>query len=366
MSAEERWQRLISGAATGPLPDLARAGLTLASGLYRLGLRANLAVYDSGLKRQSRAALPVISVGNLTLGGTGKSTAVRYLARELERCGVQPGIVLRGHRRTEGPGVLLASDGRGHVAPLAQMGDEAAEVARALPRTPVAVGRRREQVIAQLAAAGAQVALLDDGFQYFRMARDLDIVLVSARVDVEGARLFPRGLLREPWSHLARADQIWITHADQVSENLVAQVRGLIERWAPAKPVVVARHAPAALTALGGEPLSLDALRGQSVLALSGLGCPESFEYTLGVLGATVTPLRYEDHHRYTPADWARIGEAATGHEARAIVTTEKDAVKLPSDAPLPVWVLRSEMSLLEGEATVAGALADICHLIQG
>ena len=365
MTLEQSWHRVISGEATGPVAALARAGLTLLSGPYGVGLAANLALYESGLQARSRPVLPVVSVGNLALGGAGKSTAVRYLAQELAGRGLRPGIVLRGHSRTAGAAVLLASDGRGQVAPLAETGDEAAEMARVLPRTPVAVGRRRERAVALLAQTGVQVAILDDGFQYFRMHRDLDLVLISARTPVEQGRLFPRGSLREPWSHLARADQVWITHADHVSEDRLRQVRGLVERHAPGKAIVVAQHAPVALTDLAGAPQPLDVLAGQPVLAVCGLGCPESFEYTLERLGARVASLRYDDHHRYEAGAWEEVARAAERGGAWAVITTEKDAVKLPADPPLPVWVLHSELRVIEGAAVVATALDAIAQRIQ-
>jgi tetraacyldisaccharide 4'-kinase len=365
MTLEQSWGRLITGEARGPAAALARAGLNLLSGPYRLGLAANLALYDMGLKPRSRSVLPVVSVGNLSLGGAGKSTAVRYLAEELQARGLRPGIVLRGHRRTGGAEVLLASDGRGQIAPLSETGDEAAEVARALPDTPVAVGHRREHAVALLAQAGVQVAILDDGFQYFRMARDLDLVLVSARADLETARVFPRGRLREPWGHLARADQVWITHADHVSEARLQEVRAFIERHAPGKAIIVAQHAPVALTDLSGAPQPLDTLAGQAVLAVSGLGCPESFEHTLTSLGARVAPWRYEDHYRYQPGDWVEIARAADRAGAQTVITTAKDAVKLPADPPLPVWVLRSQMRLIAGAEAVAAALDEIAHRVE-
>jgi len=357
MSREQWWHDVVSGRQRGPVAGLTRGLLSLASGLYALGLQGNLALYGLGLKRPTRAVLPVVSAGNITLGGAGKSTAVRFLARELQRRGVRPGIVLRGHGREDSRAVLLASDGRGQVAPLAQTGDEAAEVARALPDVPVAVGKRREAAIALLAGAGAQVALLDDGYQYFRMARDLNIALVSARLDPRTARLFPRGVLREPWRHLGRADQVWITHADQVPPERLQAVREWVRHHAPGAPLVVAAHEPRALATLTGQPAPLDALAGQVVLAVSGLGCPESFEHSLQQLGAQVVPLRFDDHHVYTAADWAAIQEAAQRRGAGMVVTTAKDAVKLPPDAPLPVWVLRSEMQLTEGADLVAQAL---------
>jgi tetraacyldisaccharide 4'-kinase len=364
MTADERWHSLVSGEARGLGADLTRGLLGAAAGLYGVGLKANLGLYECGLKQRTQPVLPVISVGNLTLGGTGKSTAVRYLARQLQARGVRVGVVLRGHRRAGGAATLLASDGAGHVASLDETGDEAAEVARALPEAAVAVGKRRESAIALLRQAGAQVALLDDGYQYFRMARRLNIALVSARLQPGTARLFPRGVLREPWAHLRRADQVWITHADQASDGQLANWRALIERCAPGRPVVLACHEPAALVSSDGEAADLATLAGQAVLAFSGLGCPESFEYTLGRLNAQVVPLRFDDHHHYSPDDLIRIREAAAACGATRVVTTDKDAVKLPADPPLTVWVLRSEMRLLAGEQLVGETIDQICAVV--
>lgn len=354
---EHRWHKLISGDSRGLLPSLARVGLTALSGLYWLGLRANHAVYNLRLRRQTRPALPVISLGNLSVGGTGKSTAVRFVAHELAARGIRPGIVLRGHHREDPSQVILASDGRGTVAPLAQTGDEAAEHIRTLPEVPVAVGKRREQAIELLAAAGVQVAILDDGFQYFRMARDWDIVLISARLDLRTARLLPRGVLREPWSHLRRASQIWITHADEVPPDQLAAVQNAVARVQPRQASVLARHAAAELATLQGEMLPLEKLQGASVVAMSGLGSPGSFESSLAALGANVSPLRFADHHHYQAADWQDVRQTAERAGATVVVTTEKDAVKLPGGAPLPVWVLRTQLQIIVGEAQVIGGL---------
>lgn len=366
MSLADRWGRLVSGEDAGAAAALARLGLSGLSGLYLLGLRGNLGIYGMGLKRHTQPVLPAISVGNLSLGGAGKTTAVRFLARQLQQRGVTVGIVLRGHGRAEGPEVLLASDGRGNVAPLAQTGDEAAELARALPEARVGVGKRREAVIELLRQAGAQIALLDDGYQYFRMARDLNIALISAREDPRSLRLFPRGVLREPWSHLSRASQVWITHADQASPEALQAVRDLAARHAPGRPVVETRHEARELVTLAGESLPLETLQGRRVLAVSGLGCPESFEYTLGERGAQVTALRFDDHYRYTPDDWPRIVAAAQAAGASEVVTTEKDAVRLPASPPLPVWVLRSELAVSRGMDAVHAALDAIAGAAPG
>ena len=367
MGLEERWLSLVSGDTRGFGATAQRAALQALAGLYWLGLRGNLALYELGLRQHTHASLPVISVGNLTVGGTGKSTTVRFLARQLTAMGLKPGVVLRGHRRQGGAEELLASDGRGTLAPLGECGDEALEVARALPDVPVAVGKRRERVIELLAGQGAQIALLDDGYQYFRMARNLNLALVSARLDLRTARLLPRGVLREPWSHLRRADQVWLTHCDLAQPEQLATITQLVKRHVPAVPLVLTRHQPQVLVSLReGTLRPLSDLQGRTVLALSGLGCPESFEGSLTALGARVVPLRFPDHHPYEPADWERVEQAMRTAGEALVVTTEKDAVKLPPGEPLPVCVLRSELEILENAEAVADALGSMKTIAHG
>lgn len=362
MSLEERWLKLVSGETRGPLASAQRAGLTALSALYWLGLKANLGLYSLHLKPQTRPALPTISVGNLTVGGTGKSTAVRLLSRMLLAHGVTPGVVLRGHRREGGAEVLLASDGAGNIAAVEECGDEAAEIARAVPEALVGVGRRRERVIELLAERGAQVAILDDGFQYFRMARDLDVALISANMPLQAARLLPRGIMREPWRHLRRADQIWMTHTDLAADDTIRRLAQRYQR--SGAQMVCTEHEPKSLTRLGdGATRPLDDLKGLRVLAVSGLGSPESFEGSLQSLGAHVTPLRFPDHHRYEPQDWERIAEAARDADA-VVVTTEKDAVKFLSTPPMPVWVLRSELHIVGNPSAAASALRKLIEKI--
>jgi tetraacyldisaccharide 4'-kinase len=367
MSLEERWLRIVSSEDRGAAATVARPALRGLSGLYWLGLKTNIMLYQTGLRHHTRPALPVVSVGNLSSGGTGKSTAVRFLARELLAMGLRPGVVLRGHRREGREELLLASDGAGQYAPVAECGDEAAEVAHALPTVPVAVGKRRERVIELLAAHGTQVALLDDGYQYFRMARNLNIALVSARMDLRAAHLLPRGVLREPWSHLKRADQVWITHADLASAEQLASVRALLQRYAPTLPVVITRHRPDRLVCLQTrQERPLSDLRGMNVLAVSGLGCPESFEEGLAGLGAKVEYLRFPDHHRYVEADWEQIARCANAAGADLVVTTDKDAVKLPAQPAASAWVLRSELEIIENSAAVRAAMEQLRDNLNG
>jgi len=345
----EYWKAVTDGERRGVVAAAVRGGLRLLSGPAWLGLAANLAVYRWGLRRPIRLDCPVVAVGNLTLGGTGKTTAVAYLVRRLALAGHVAGVVLRGYRRTPGRRPLLVSDGQGLLVPPAAAGDEASLLASLLPGHPVAVGVRRERVgRLLLSRTAAEALVLDDGFQYFRLARDADVVLVDASHRIEDDRLFPAGTLREPHSHLRRATQLWVTHAELVSEGRLRELRGSLARVAPELPIVVTEHCPGRLRALAEAPSPPAGCR---VVALSGLGNPRSFEFSLQQLGYEVRPLVFPDHHCYGPHDWGRVRESMVACGAEHVVTTEKDAVKLPPppDDVVSVHVLSCELAVIEG-----------------
>ena len=360
----DTWHEIISGRRPGPGAGLARVSLRAASGLYACGLAANHAIYDWGLRRRTRPALPVVSVGNLTLGGTGKTTTAAFIARAMA-VRVTPGIVLRGYGGEAGHGPTIVSDGTAVRASLQEAGDEALMLAHMLPGCAVAVGKRRERVIEALRdETPARVAVLDDGFQYFRMERQAEVVLLDALADLHTWRLFPAGCLREPLRNLRRADQVWITHADLGGPERVAALRELVARHRPGCPVVTTQHRPGALRALEAGRDVPPSVAGMRVLALSALGNPEAFERGMAKLGAYVVPLRFADHHAYEPADWERVRDAAETAGAQLVVTTEKDAVKLPpppDEAP-PVAVLGCELGILEG----ADAVAELVEWVAG
>ncbi len=358
-SREQGWRDLVEGRTSGPGAALARAGLSALSLPYRLGLEANLALYQWGLKARTQPALPVVSVGNLSLGGTGKSTAVAYLARQLQARGVTAAIVARGYGRRAPGSVQLVSTGEGLLLEPALAGDEPTMLAQMLPGVPVAVGKRRERVIALLArATPAQVVLLDDGFQYFRMERLVDLVLVDAGRDCARERLFPAGYLREPWAHLRRAHQVWFTHADRVEPETLAAREQFVRRYYEG-PVVLTRHRLTALRGPQGQRCPPEQLAGERVLAVSALGNPASFEDSLIQAGAEVTALRYPDHHQYTRKDGQRMLREKGRRGAELVVVTEKDAVKLESFTK-GVWVAECELSILRGEEEVEAMLAHV------
>jgi len=360
---EDQWHRAVSPGHAGCATWLLRA----ASLPYTAGLKANLGLYETGLKARTRASLPVVSIGNLTLGGTGKTTTTRTIARELLDRGLCPGIVLRGHKRKSGSGPVLVADGEALLVSVDEAGDEATMLARTTAGCPVAVGKRREKVIDLLAQSGAQVALLDDGFQYFRMARQVDLVLLDATAELARARVFPGGHLREPLSHLRRSTHALITHSDLAPEAHVAQITQTVARHAPHVPVMRCRHRPTGLYALSdpSEELPAEYLQGKRVLAVSALGNPTAFEGTLLGLGARVTEgIAFDDHHQYADEDYRTIRRAVRADEPDMIVVTEKDAVKLPPppEGLPPVFALRVDLEITDGRDDWDAMLGLICN----
>lgn len=343
----------MAGEARGPAATLSRAALSALSVPYSLVMRANLAVYEGGLRGRTRPVLPVASVGNITLGGTGKTTTTRRLVRDLLTRGVRAGIVLRGHGRSAERPRELVSEGDGLLIAADVAGDEAAMLAATAPGAPIAVGKRREGAIELLAEAGAEVAVLDDGFQYFRMRREVDLVLIDATFDLTEARVFPAGYLREPLAHLRRATHLLVTHADLAPEEQTERIVAQLARCAPGTPVMRARHAPAGVYSIEkpADRRPPDALGGARVLAMCAVGNPATFEELLAGIGAEVAGRAFfPDHHAYRPEDWSRVREALAGRNVDAIAVTEKDAVKLPAapgDLP-PVVAVSVELSITD------------------
>lgn len=333
-----------------------------AAGLYGLGLAGNLALYRWRFIRRTRLPAWVVSVGNLTLGGTGKTSCVLWLARQYRACGRRVAILSRGHGRRSRQKVGVVADGcRVHMG-VEEAGDEPYLMAHTLRDVPVVVGKNR--VLTGRYAIehfGSEVLILDDGFQCWRLEKDLEIVLVDAtdpfgpsRNPSNSGNLLPAGTLREPRSHLSRADLIWITRSECVAKATGEALAADLQASHPTIPVLRTWHQPIYLRPMGGpemHPPSL--LRGRRVCALSGIGNPGAFEQTLRHLGvAELLPARFADHHRYRPAELQAVAAAALKRGLEWIVTTEKDATRLPEagggplELPLPIWVLGIEVAL--------------------
>jgi len=301
------------------------------SWLYRLGWSL---ARRRGAPRA--AGVPVISVGNLSVGGTGKSPVVRLIAARASALKRRPAILLRGYGAAKGPRPLRVSAGRGPLVGVAASGDEAQEHAAA-SSAQVWVDADRARSARAAVAAGAGCLILDDGFQRRRhLARDLDLLLADYGDLVLGERLLPAGPWREPWSQAAQAQALLLGSAPAGMK--APQLRALLPPAFQGLPLFTLRRQPAGLRAWpDGRRIPLAQLKRRTVLALSGLGRPQAFEDGLRALGARPVAWRFPDHHRFTHRQLERPPE-----DAEAIVTTAKDAARLPAGwrPSRPVWVL--------------------------
>jgi len=293
---------------------------------YRLGIAARRAAFRVGLQRVHRIPIPVVSLGNLTVGGTGKTPAALWLAEWLRARGERPVIVTRGYGGDlQGRVVTVGRDGQS-LYDAREIGDEAVLLAERF-HGPVVCGADR---VAAATLAGdehdASVIILDDGFQHWRLGRDMDVLLVDGRVGFGNGALLPAGPLREPLAALKRADAIVITKA-----KAGTRVAEILVRFAPAVPTFTAELAPRSLVVSDDGILvtrPLGDLVGRRVVTVSAIAQPQSFYELLGQLEVrAVEVLEFPDHHQFTQADWQRITQA--GHRADLVVCTEKDIVKL-------------------------------------
>ncbi len=299
-----------------------------------VGLR-NLA-YDRGWRRTHPAPLPVVSVGNLGVGGAGKTPFAAWLARRLREEGRLPAIAMRGYGKDE---VLLHRELN--------------------PEIPVFAASLRLEAARAAADSGCEVVVLDDGFQHRALARDLDLVLVSVEGWRERRRLLPRGPWRERGTALRRAHVIVLTRKAAAGDR-VAAVRGEVERLAPEVPVVECWIAPSGLARLhGGGEVGVEVLRGTGVLAVAALAEPEPFAEQLREVGAEVELFAFPDHHPFTAREADRLLERAAG---RTLVMTRKDAVKLRPLLPPSAlaYILEQRVEIVEGAAVLEAALQKI------
>lgn len=324
--------------------------------LYRRRRRrvaATLPEVHSELRRQL-GSTRVISVGNITAGGTGKTPAVQYIARTLEARGLRVAIVARGYGGTYSASGAVVSDGKALLLNAEQGGDEPVLHARTLPAVPVVIGSDRVAAV-RLALERFQpaVVLLDDGFQYWSVPRDLDLVLLDARRPFDNGHLLPRGRLREPPDELRRADALLLTRCDLATPAQLEAARVAIGRYSTA-PLFDSVHASAGVRdEATGAVQPLDALQGKAVALASALADNAAFAHAVERCGAPVVAhLARRDHHRWTERELRDLSKRASAAGAQVLVTTEKDAVKMSSSwcEPLPLWSLRIALQPLENE----------------
>ncbi len=342
------------GAAGTPVAP--PAVLRAAAGLYALAVRVRSVAYERGLFVPRRLPVACVSVGNLTVGGTGKTPLAIWLAGELAALGARPGMASRGYGgRERGPALV---PGGGAPADSARFGDEPVLLAARLPGCPVVVGRDRHAAGMLAAAAGATVVIADDAFQHRRLARDLDIVAVDASRGIGNGRLLPAGPLREPPAALARAGFVVLTRVGEAPD--AGALRRALATLAPRAAFAEADVVADGWRDAGGDPVELPA--GAGVYAFSGLGNPEGFRRSLAgrglrLLGWEVFP----DHHPYRAAELERLGRAAAASGAAAAVTTAKDAVRIARwPGPAPLYRAEAKLVMIKGREQLWEALKSL------
>jgi tetraacyldisaccharide 4'-kinase len=365
----ERWGAdVIFGRARGFRAALARILMFGLSGFFRLAVALRLKLFRDAWKPQAHLGVRVISIGNLTVGGTGKTPVVELFARTLRDRGRRVAILSRGYksRKLEEPQVWLGADGLAVVPeemprvvsdgerlllPVRNAGDEPFMLAKNLTGVSVVVDKDRVKggrfAVRELQA---DFLLLDDGLQYLKLAHGTDIVLIDSNSPFGTGALLPRGTLREPAKNLCRASYIFITKCDGSPQDaLVAKLR----RYNQVADIIECTHGPKHLeNVFTGERQPLEFLRDKWVAAISGIAVPESFENKLTELGARVEiRRRFSDHHTFSKRDINQFMRRCVERDMELILTTEKDAVRFPRPAELdvPVFFLRIEVEILKG-----------------
>lgn len=333
----ETFREVVSGQRQGLLPAALRMLLATAEPVYAAVVARKNRRYDNGGLPITRVDVPVISVGNLTVGGTGKTPFVVWLAKRFRQRNIAVTLISRGYGQSRGPN------------------DEAREIAATLPDVPQLQNPDRIAAAQQaIAEQRADVIILDDAFQHRRLARELDIVLIDALEPFGYGRLLPRGLLREPVANLRRAHVIALSRADAVSAERRDEIRSIVAQHAPQAVWLELVHQPVALIDHAGNREPLSNWQGKPLAAFAGIGNPAGFQHTLAHCGLNVQTFRaLADHQDYSPAvveslsHWLR-----TQAVVEAVVCTHKDLVKLPREAlgEIPLRALQIELAITRGE----------------
>lgn len=316
---EQSFRELMSGRSRGPAATLLRGLLWTCSWPYAAAIWLRNQWYDRRSKAASIVGVPVIAVGNLTTGGTGKTPVVAWLVQHLAADGRRPGIVSRGY----------GADETGE-------NDESRVLRLVCPGVPHQQNPDRVAAARTLVAEhGVDVIVCDDAFQHRRIARDLNIVLIDATNPFGFGHLLPRGLLREPVSSLQRASLVWITRSDHVHEDTLASIETRIQRTHPDLQDRISRvcFEPTTLLNKAGDRLPLSQVQGTRAVIVTAIGNPAAFEETCRRLGASIAARKFfPDHHLFTAHDLNDIQHLAREVHADLILTTLKDLVKIPEE----------------------------------
>jgi tetraacyldisaccharide 4'-kinase len=327
--------------------------------IYALLVQGRHRLYEWGILPRRRLPGKVVCVGNMTMGGTGKTPMAEYVARLLKGAGLRVALLSRGYKGTKEKGLGVVSNGEAVLLSAKEAGDEPYLLAHRLEGVPVLVGSNRYRS-GRLAHErfGTEVAVLDDGYQHIQLARDVDILLVDGREGFGNGHLFPWGLLREPLKGLIRAHHVVITKAED--RDRTHAIEETLRRWNPEAGIYRGRYVPQSfLDPYTGDEHDLGSLRGRKIVAFAGLANPESFFDLLRSLGAVLLEeIVFPDHHPYGPEDLNIIRRNLS--HAEWVVTTEKDMARLEDLdlAAMPLRVLEVTMEISEGDAFRAALFA--------
>src|SRR5438093_7124311 len=365
----------------GVRASLLRSFLYLLSRIYERLLQFRLFLYRKRIFRERALGCLVISIGNLTVGGTGKTPIVEKFARALQKGGRHVPILSRGYKSVPRPSKRslltklrgdnpdpprIVSDGKSLLLDSLTAGDEPYMLAHNLKNVAVLVDKDRvKSGLFAIEKMNADTLLLDDGLQYLHLKHRLDIVLVDRQAPFGNEFLLPRGTLREPPRNLRRASYIFITKSTgQSNDALIARIR----RYNRTAEIIECAHRPLYLQNIyNGERLMLDRLRGAFIGSICAIAAPESFEGALKNLGANVDlALRYIDHHYYTEAELRSFVNRCIRRDLAMIITTEKDAVRMPrlpeAEMKVPIYFMRVEIEIVSGHESWEHCVARICR----
>jgi len=353
---QDDFRKLISGQKAGMGTALLRLLLGVAAAGYSIAVRARNFLYSAGWLKVHRADAAVISIGNITVGGTGKTPLVIWLCKQIisdskfQSSNSQCAILTRGYKATKNSKLKTQN-----------YSDEPAILTESCPEVKVIVNPDRVAGAAEAVSKfGANTLIMDDGFQHRRLARDLDIIAIDATRPFGYGKMLPAGLLREPVASLKRADAIVITRCDQIAETELSEIEKTLQIINP--NVIIARsiHAPAYVKSADNQEISLEQLKDKKIFAFCGIGNPDAFLNTIKTIGSELVGSKvYNDHHHYTNDCLADIYEQAGGLKADLILTTQKDWTKIISDfeSSLPFAYIGIEIKFLAGEDKLRGLI---------
>lgn len=357
--------------------------LFVASRFYRMAVQFRHWLYDKRVIRNQALGCLVVSIGNLSCGGTGKTPVVEVFARSLSQKGRKVAILSRGYRRKKrtfweklvhafNSGEMelppqVVSDGNDLLMDSEHAGDEPYMLASNLPNVAVVVDKNRvKSGIHAIDEFETDVIILDDGFQYLKLKPHINIVLVDSTDPFGNGHVLPRGILREPIKNIRRADYIFLTKSDGTHKN--THLKRFLRRHTRRAEIIECCHKPQHLVKLfsNREEQKLSFLNGKKVAALSAIARPESFENFLEQLGAElVAKDHFADHHRYTQQEIIDFVNTAKASGAEMVVTTEKDAVRIPhiDRCDVPIYYLRIQIDILSGKESFDQCISRICFM---